>query len=128
MNEKNPFRKEIASGNRRVRLLMIGGLFTACILACGCASELTTVMPRTPEKYETLGHASGQACGSLLIGPTAYNFIPAMLNSRVERAYQQALASVPGSTALMNVTIEENWFWWVIGSARCTTITGEAIR
>ncbi|HSQ78851.1 MAG TPA: hypothetical protein VLN91_08150, partial [Nitrospirota bacterium] len=123
MNEKNSLRGETASGERRKRprRLMLG-LLTACVLVgSGCASELTTVLPRLPEKYETLGHGSGRACGSLLIGPTAYNFIPVMLNSRVERAYQTALESVPGSTALMNVTLEEDWFWWLIGSARCTT-------
>lgn len=51
-----------------------------------------------------------------------------MLNSRVERAYAGAVQSVPGATGLVNVTMKENWFWWVLGSTRCVTITGEAIR
>jgi len=63
-----------------------------------------------------------------LIGATAYYFIPVLLNSRVERAYQRALESVPGSTSLVNVTLEEYWLWWVIGTARCVTITGEGIK
>jgi hypothetical protein len=46
----------------------------------------------------------------------------------VELAYQRALASVPGSKALINVTMQEDWYWWVIGTARCVTIRGEAIR
>jgi len=100
----------------------------AVVYIAGCASEMTTIMPRLPEKYESMGKASGTACGSLLIDGTAYNFFPILLNSRVERAYQYALESVPGSKALMNVTLEENWYWWVIGSTRCTTISGEAIR
>jgi hypothetical protein len=108
------------------RLLWLAVVFTVALI--GCASELTTVVPRLPEKFEPLGRASGTACGSMLIDGTAYNFLPVMLNSRVERAYQKALESVPGSTALKDVRLEENWFWWVIGTARCTTITGEAIK
>lgn len=94
----------------------------------GCVSGFQTVAPKAPEKFEKLGPATGSACGTLVGGPTAYNAIPILLNSRVERAYQNALESVPGSNALIDVTMQENWFWWVIGSTRCVTIAGEAIR
>lgn len=113
---------------RRSRHHIILAIIAVFMLGTGCASGFRTVMPQPPEKYEKLGPASGSACGSMLIGPTAYNFIPVMLNSRVARAYQQALDSVPGSTALINVTMQEDWYWWVIGTARCVTIQGEAIR
>ncbi len=96
--------------------------------AAGCAGAYKTVLPTPPENYQKLGVAKGEACGSMLILATAYNFIPISLNERVENAYQNALASVPGATALINVTMQENWYWWVIGSAKCVTITGEAIR
>ena len=56
------------------------------------------------------------------------NFIPMGLNSRTERAYENALASVPGSTGLMNITYQEDWFWWVLGTGRTVTITGDAIK
>jgi len=62
-----------------------------------------------------------------LVG-TAYYFVPMALNSRVENAYQRAVASVPGATGLINVTFQEDWYWWVIGTARCVTVTGEAIK
>jgi hypothetical protein len=94
----------------------------------GCASAYKTVLPKPPDQYQKLGEATGKACGSMLIDGTAYNFIPILLNDRVERAYNNALESVPGATALMDVTMQENWFWWVIGSTKCVTITGEAIR
>lgn len=97
------------------------------ILFVGCASSFTTVLPRLPEQYDKLGTASGSACGSLLIGGTL-NFIPVGLNSRVERAYRNAVESVPGATALAKVTMQEQWYWWVYGTTRCVTITGEAIR
>jgi len=107
----------------------MGVLLVITLMAtAGCASAYKTVLPTPPDNYQKLGAAKGDACGSMLILATAYNFIPISLNQRVENAYQNALASVPGATALMNVTMQENWYWWVIGSTKCVTITGEAIR
>lgn len=103
-------------------------VFLSLVYLGGCASGFQSVAPHPPETYETLGPATGRACGTLIAGPTAYNFIPIMLNSRVARAYQNALDSVPGSTAMINVTMQENWVWWAVGTTRCVTFTGEAIR
>ena len=100
-------------------------LFT---LLGGCASTFTNVAPMPPGKYTRLGTATGSACGSLGLVATAYYFIPMGINSRVERAYANALASVPGATSLVNVTMQENWYWWIIGTVRCVTIAGEAIK
>lgn len=110
-------------------------LMIACMTATGCASAYKTVLPRPPDHYQKLGEARGNACGSMMI-LAPYNFIPVAelpffggdLNKRVENAYQNAIDSVPGATALLNVTMQENWFWWVLGSTKCVTITGEAIR
>ncbi len=108
--------------------IFIGILFAFLASIIGCASGFTTIAPMPPKKYEKLGHASGKATGSLGIGGTAYYFIPMVLNSRIDRAYDNALESVPGATALIDVTFEESWFWWVIGTGRTVTVSGEAIR
>lgn len=100
----------------------------AALVIAGCNGPSVRVMEPAPPQAVHLGHAEGSACGTMLLGPTAYNFIPATLNSRTERAYQDAIASVPQATALTDVNIEEQWFWWVIGTTRCVTITGEAVR
>lgn len=50
------------------------------------------------------------------------------LNSRSGKAYDNAVASVPGATGLMNVTYQEDWFWWILGTGRTVTITGDAIK
>lgn len=115
--------------SRILRLSMFMGImFTFAALLVGCASGFTTIAPKPPEKYERLGHATGKASGSLGILGTAYYFIPMGLNSRVERAYDEALKSVPRATALIDVTYDESWYWWLIGTARTVTISGEAIR
>lgn len=110
-------------------------LMIACMTATGCASPYKTVLPTPPDHYQKLGAAKGNACGSMMI-LAPYYFIPVVelpfiggsLNERVENAYRKAIDSVPGATALLNVTMQEKWYWWVLGSTKCVTITGEAIR
>lgn len=100
----------------------------ASVVLTGCASGFTTVAPTPPQQYSRLGTTTGTACGSLGILATGYYFIPMGINSRIERAYNEALVSFPGATGLIDVTIQENWSWWFIGTSRCVTITGEAIK
>lgn len=101
---------------------------TICLALGACSSGFTTVVPTPPDHYTQLGPAKGKACGSLGIVSTAYYVIPMGENSRVRRAYADALSSVPGASGLVDVEYHENWFWWLIGTARCVTVTGEAIR
>lgn len=116
------------SHKQSLRCCAVVCLIGATVLLGGCASEFTKVAPQPLEKFEKLGPAEGSACGSLMILATAYNFIPVMLNSRVERAYADAVASVPGATGLVDVTMSEDWYWWLLGTSRCVTIKGEAVR
>ena len=118
----------IKLSNRYLKSIWIGIIFIFGASIIGCASDFTTIAPMPPKKYEKLGHVSGKATGSLGILGTAYYFIPMGINSRVESAYDNALKSAPGATALIDVTYEESWFWWVIGTARTVTISGEAIK
>ena len=98
------------------------------LIFSGCSSKEVTIENKQPVKYEVLGKATGTGSGSLAALGTAYYFIPLGLNDRTERAYADAIASVPGSTGLINVTYSEDWLWWVIGTNRTVTVTGDAIR
>lgn len=99
----------------------------AALLAVGCSGGFVSVAP-TPQGNTKLGHVEGSGCGSILLGPTLYNFIPVGLNDRVKTAYYDALSKAPGATGLVDVTLHENWFWWVIGSTHCVYIEGEATK
>ena len=101
-------------------------LFTI-VYGAACASPVTMIAPRPPEHYQRLGPAEGRACGTLLLIFAFLEFMPARINSRVERAYDAAVASVPGATALVDVTLQERWSW-VFGTMICTTISGVAIK
>jgi hypothetical protein len=105
-------------------------LFAFLFIFTGCTSGFKTIVTTPPANYEKLGKATGSATGSLVspLGGTAYYFIPIMLNDRIERAYSNAIASVPGATGLIDVTYKEDWYWWILGTARTVTITGEAIK
>jgi len=98
------------------------------VLLGACTSAPINVSPLPPAKYQVLGKAEAKHCGSLGAMATAYYFIPMGLNARVESAYQEAVASVPGATALINVSISEDWSWWFVGTSRCTKISGDAIK
>ena len=101
-------------------------LLTCIVSITGCSSGFKTISPnlaKHPHNIETLGHVTGHACGSIL-----FDLIPISENSRVENAYNNALSKRPGATGIINTTLDENWFWWYLGTTRCVTIEGEAIK
>lgn len=98
------------------------------IFLCGCSSTYTMISATPPNHYEVLGVTEGSATGSLGIVSTAYYAIPMGLNSRTERAYARAIAKVPEATGLIDVSYDEAWAWWLVGTARTVTIKGTAIK
>ena len=109
-------------------ILLAITMFSVLAILSGCSSHSVTIAPALPEKYEVLGKAEGTGSGSLGLVATGYSFIPMGLNSRSERAYDNAVKSVPGATGLINVTYQEDWLWWLLATARNVTIKGDAIR
>lgn len=104
------------------------GLATGALLS-GCTNAPPVmVFPLPPTKYQVLGQVTGTACGVLALGGLVTNFIPLNDSTRLERAYRQAIQTLPGTTSLINVEIREDWFWWVFATTRCTLIKGDAIK
>lgn len=112
---------------KMLRIQLIAPIL-ALVLLAGCSSHQVKIEQIPPATYQTLGKAEGSASGSLGLLATAYNFIPMGLNSRSERAYENAVQSIPGATSLINVTYQEDWFWWIIGTSRTVKISGDAIK
>lgn len=98
------------------------------VITAGCASPMVTIAPMPSAKAQKLGPVEGSASGALGVLGTAYYFIPMGLNGRMQRAYDNALAQAPGATSLENVALQEDWYWFVIGTLRKVTITGEAVK
>jgi hypothetical protein len=100
----------------------------ASALSVGCSGDLVKLAPLPPASYERLGRVEGTGCGSLGLLDPGWYVIPMGLGGRIERARAKALEQKPGATGLVDVRVTEYWFWWVIATTRCTTVTGEAIR
>lgn len=112
---------------KHIKRMVFAALLSSMLAACS-SSPTSVAPPVTNPQYKSLGNTEGSACGSMLLGPTSLNFIPAGLNSRVATAYDRALANKPGATKLINVTMSEDWTWFLLGTARCVKITGEAVQ
>lgn len=97
------------------------------MLISACSSGEVTIQPPLNGTEKVLGKAKGEGCGSMFLLSTAYNFIPIGLNSRIQNAYDEALKSVPGAKGLINISVEEKWTWYLLGTSRCTIIQGDAI-
>jgi len=97
-------------------------------LASGCSSEMVTIVPRPPDNAKVIASVEGTGAGALCIGYPPLSLIPVGLNGRMESAYRDALSKAPGATGLKNVTLQEDWYWIVVGTLRYTTITGEAVK
>ena len=112
---------------RSVSLNVCLGALVA-VFSAGCASDMVTIVPKPAEHMQKVGTVEGSGAGALGVLGTAYYFIPMGLGGRTQRAYDNALAQAPGATALTNVTIQEDWYWFVLGTLRYVTITGEAVK
>lgn len=89
---------------------------------------MVTLVPKPPENAKVIAHVEGTGAGTLCIGYPPYQFLPICHNDRVEYAISDALSKAPGATGLRNVTLQENWYWIVVGTLRYVTITGEAVK
>ena len=98
------------------------------LLSAGCASDWVNVAPLPPEQYKQLGAAEAEACGLRLLALPWHQVLSKGMNTRLQEAYDAAVAGVPGATALIDVTFQERWSYGIILSEHCVAIRGEAIR
>lgn len=103
-------------------VLMFGALG---LLAAGCVSQplkFPTVEQLNKGSYDVLGEGEGEATGLML-----FQFIPIGQNQRYVRAYEAAVKS-KGGDALIDPTVEENWFWAYILNGYQTHVKGTVIK
>lgn len=97
-------------------LLLVG-------LASACMSNKVMIVAQPHAYAQKLGRVEGTAVGSIFQA-----IIPIGENSRTARAYKNALAKAPGATALTDVTLQEDWYWYYLGTLRVVIISGEAVK
>jgi hypothetical protein len=82
-------------------------------------------MPRidlAPDQYEVLGESEGSATGIHL-----FQLFPIQLNNKFERAVEAAIAKQNGQ-ALVNVSVQEKWFWAYVLNGYTTSVSGTVVR
>jgi hypothetical protein len=107
------------------KIKMVLSLGALGLLAAGCVSQpltFPTVEKVTNTKYQVLGEGEGTATGLML-----FQVIPIGQNGRYVRAYDAAVKS-KGGDALIDPTIEENWFWAYILNGYHTRVKGTVIK
>ncbi|TGN01850.1 hypothetical protein [Leptospira yasudae] len=111
---------------KRVLVVLLSiGLLSA---ALGCSSEYVVIQPSLNGEEKSIGRVQGTACGFLGFIVPWYTFFPMTQNSKLNRAYFEAVKQAPGAKGLKNIHIEEYWFWAVAGMVQCMTISGDAVR
>ena len=115
-------------GERKRRGQLAAALLLLGAAATGCTTTRTMVAPHPPATFTTLGRATGEGCSAIVPLFGFLQAIPVATAGRFQRAYGAALASVPGATALTDVSFQEHWYWAGFGTVYCTTISGEAVR
>ena len=98
-------RKEIMKHLKVVSL----GIFLLLALACTSTPLHLQTAPVGPDE-QVFGPVEGSSTGIML-----FHFIPINQNNRFVSAYQQAVATRGGTTRLVDVTMQERWFWaWLL--------------
>jgi hypothetical protein len=102
-------------GGWRGRALPLALAAVGSMACVGCQSPFVMVAPEVGEDVPSLGHGKGSAYSHLFFAADipVYLFIPIGWKSRTGDAYGEAVAGVPGATALAEVKIREIWYWWV---------------
>jgi hypothetical protein len=94
-----------------------------------CESDYVTIAPDVGALTTRLGPAEGDAWSNLALAYPPYaTFVPWGWDARAQIAYGSAVAQVPGATALRDVSIQEDWVWWAIGTSRKLTVRGQAVK
>jgi uncharacterized lipoprotein NlpE involved in copper resistance len=104
------------------RRLVCAAVGAAVCLSMGCMSELATVAPAPPEHAVDVGPAHGSSCGLLFL-----DLVPVGVNDRAVRAYAEALRTARAE-AITGTTIEDSWYFVVVGTLLCTDVDGRAVR
>ena len=103
-------------------------LLAALAATPACSSGWVDLSPLPPAGYVKLGPAEGRGCATYFLALPWHQFIEHGAKDRLVRARSEAIASVPGATGLVGVTLRESWSYWGLFSRRCATLRADAIR
>ncbi len=96
-------------------------------LIAGCAAHSggisASTKPLTPGGYTELKEVSGEDCQYYLLG-----FVPVSRTNKLRNAVADAMDNVKGADALIKVTADTTYQWWVLWTTACTQVHGTAVQ
>ena len=94
------------------------------VLLPGCTGHYYKVPSpeANPAQYQNLGPVTQTATGVHLFG-----IFPIMLNDKIERAIEHAIAQ-KGGDAITNLTIRERWYWAYVLNIYKVDVEGDVLK
>ena len=97
------------------------------LFATGCARTPGGIsasnIPLTPGGYTILGRVSASDCNILLLG-----ILPISGSNYIEDAEKSALYKLPGTTALIDISVDRVSKFFILWGQVCTEIHATAVR
>ena len=100
----------------------LSAVLLSSVMLAGCTGISMKTQNLSESEYTVIGPGKATATGIML-----FNFIPIQQNDRFVRAQKAAIAS-QGGDAMINVEVQEDWFWaWVLNGYQ-TTVSGDVVK
>lgn len=109
-----------------IKYVGLFSLVASALLIAGCACMPGGVAPsNTPlhaKPYTVIGETEGSDAQYAILG-----IIPVTTCNTLARAIKKAKANV-GADALIDVTVDCNWQWWVLFTRTVTEVNAKGVR
>ncbi|MGE3977900.1 MAG: hypothetical protein AB7F94_09975 [Nitrospira sp.] len=96
-------------------------------LIAGCASNAggisASTKPLAPGGYTELKEVSGDNCQYYILG-----LMPITRTNKLRLAMADALSEAKGADALIKVTVDNSYQWWILWVTACTQVHGTAVQ
>ena len=102
-------------------------LLVMLLLLSGCIHRpvafTTSTIPLAPGGYTVLGNIKGEDCAIHL-----FALIPLSDGNELHEAVADAMKKKPYADAMVNVTVDSYFQWWILFSRACTQVHGTAVQ
>ena len=112
---------------RRSKILITVAGLVAVLSASGCFHYPGGIAPSTkplaPNGYTVLGKVEGRDCFYHILG-----IIPVTDGNELKEALADAMKKKPYADALIDVTADAYWQWFLLFTRGCTQVHGTAVQ
>ena len=109
-----------------MRLMAVTGLLAAFVTA-GCFHRPGGITPSTkplaPNGYTVLGKVEGRDCVYHVLG-----LIPVTNGNELKDAVEDAMRKKAYADAMIDVTVDAYWQWFILYTRGCTQVYGTAVQ